>query len=133
MNGKETRHRGAAVRGRGFATDKGRLGKVGEKELNDQDNHLATRLDSKSIWVSLLSPLESSCTSVVTAGIPWLTFPSAIFGLLVPGFRTWQARNGNQSDQQAKYSVEMYSEYWVIAGTLFGTEMLVGWLIDWYA
>jgi hypothetical protein len=27
----------------------------------------------------------------------------------------------------------MYSEYWVIAGIFFGIEMLVGWLIDWYA
>lgn len=73
---------------------------------------------------------------MVTVRIPWLTFPSAFFGLLVPGFRTWQARaqmNGNQTDQQTWRQVEMYSEYWVIIGILFGTEMLVGWLIDWYA
>lgn len=63
-------------------------------------------------------------------------FPSAVFGLLVPGFRTWQARthlNSNQSDQQTLHQVNIYSEYWVVAGVLFGTEMLVGWLIDWYA
>jgi len=41
--------------------------------------------------------------------------------------------NGNQGDQQTWHQVEMYSEYWVIIGILFGTEMLVGWLIDWYA
>jgi len=74
--------------------------------------------------------------STVTARISWLIFPSAVFGLLVPGFRTWQARArwiSNQSDQQTWHHVEMYSEYWVIVGVLFGTEMLVGWLIDWYA
>lgn len=63
-------------------------------------------------------------------------FTRAVFGLLVPGFRTWQARthlNSNQSDQQTLRQVNIYSEYWVVAGILFGTEMLVGWLIDWYA
>jgi len=41
--------------------------------------------------------------------------------------------NSNQSDQQTLHQVEKYSEYWVIAGILFGTEILIGWLIDWYA
>jgi hypothetical protein len=60
-------------------------------------------------------------------------FPSAVFGLLIPGFRTWQAQAHLNSDQQMMHQVETYSQYWVIAGILFGTEMLVGWLIDWYA
>jgi hypothetical protein len=65
--------------------------------LNDKDNHLAPRPDPIHPWDSLLSPLESSCTSTVTARISWLTFYQRGIWPAGPGFQ-----NLASAEQQSK-------------------------------